>query len=166
MAESYLACLFEHNCWANEQVIQACSGLTDEQLDAVPRSATVGTIRATLLHLVKSEQAYLRLLTGTEPDLHWDAPPRFDELLESVRTTGAGFVAVAHGDAAERLAGRIQTRDGYLTEPWVVIAQIINHGAEHREQIKSMLSALGMTPPETDGWSYGEATQALVPITR
>jgi uncharacterized damage-inducible protein DinB len=47
-------------------------------------------------------------------------------------------------------------------EPWVVIVQIINHATEHREQICSMLNALGITPPDMDGWAYGEATEALV----
>jgi uncharacterized damage-inducible protein DinB len=43
--------------------------------------------------------------------------------------------------------------------------QVINHATEHREQIKSMLSALGVTPPEIDGWDYAIATNALVPIS-
>ena len=50
-------------------------------------------------------------------------------------------------------------------EPWVILVQAINHATEHREQINSMLSALGITPPDLDGWSYGEAIQALVPVT-
>jgi len=48
-------------------------------------------------------------------------------------------------------------------EPWVVMVQAINHATEHREQISSMLSALGVTPPELDGWAYGEATHGLIP---
>lgn len=35
---------------------------------------------------------------------------------------------------------------------------------EHREQISSMLSSLGITPPDLDGWTYGEVTNTLVPI--
>jgi uncharacterized damage-inducible protein DinB len=42
------------------------------------------------------------------------------------------------------------------------MVQIINHATEHREQINSMLSALGVTPPDLDGWSYGEVTNALI----
>ena len=44
-------------------------------------------------------------------------------------------------------------------EPWVVMVVVINHATEHREQISSMLSALGVTPPNLDGWSYGEVTK-------
>jgi uncharacterized damage-inducible protein DinB len=42
--------------------------------------------------------------------------------------------------------------------------QVINHATEHREQIKSMLSALRVTPPDIDGWDYAIATNTLVPI--
>ena len=56
MAENMLARLFEHNNWANAQIIQACAALSDEQLDAEPLSATKGSIRRTLVHLVASQQ--------------------------------------------------------------------------------------------------------------
>jgi uncharacterized damage-inducible protein DinB len=46
-------------------------------------------------------------------------------------------------------------------EPWVVLTQVINHATEHREQIKSMLTALGIEPPEIDGWDHGLSTGAL-----
>lgn len=36
---------------------------------------------------------------------------------------------------------------------WVIIVQAINPATEHREQIKSMLSTLGVTPPRIDGWA-------------
>ncbi len=45
MTENILGKLFEHNNWANLRIIQACSALSDEQLDAEPQSATKGSIR-------------------------------------------------------------------------------------------------------------------------
>ena len=42
--------------------------------------------------------------------------------------------------------------------------KIIIHATEHREHIMSMLSALGVTPPDIDGWDYGEFSGALIPI--
>jgi uncharacterized damage-inducible protein DinB len=46
------------------------------------------------------------------------------------------------------------------------MVQIINHATEHREQIKSMLTSLGITPPSIDGWDYGDVMQALVLIEK
>jgi uncharacterized damage-inducible protein DinB len=166
MTENILGKLFEHNNWANFNIIQACSALSDEQLDAEPRSATKGSIRLTLRHLVSSQDGYLSLLTGMERRFNWQAPPSFAELQESARITGEGLLALARGEPGVTFKSQLQTRDGYSVEPWVVMVQVINHATEHREQINSMLSALGVTPPELDGWAYGEAANALFPISR
>jgi uncharacterized damage-inducible protein DinB len=163
MNENFLEKLFEHNNWANLQIIQACSALSDEQLDAEPQSVTKGTIRRTLLHLVHSQLGYLSLLT-MPVDKRPDIAPTFDELKESAHISGEGLSKLARGEQIP-LESRLTTKDGFYTEPWVVMLQVINHATEHREQIKSMLSALGVTPPDIDGWDYGEVTNALIPIS-
>jgi uncharacterized damage-inducible protein DinB len=162
MTDNFLEKLFEHNNWANLQIIQACSALSDEQLDAEPQSATRGTIRRTLLHLVHSQAGYLLLLT-LPADERNNPAPAFDELQNSARMSGEGLVALVK-DKLDTLPDRLQTTDGYYVVPWIVLIQVINHATEHREQIKSMLSALGVTPPNVDGWDYGEATNTLIPI--
>jgi uncharacterized damage-inducible protein DinB len=163
MTENVLVKLFEHNNWANLQIIQACSALNDEQLDAEPQSAMFGSIRQTLLHLVAAQRGYLALLTlplAERPTV----PLAFGELEESMRTSGEGLLALASGQQ-KPLSTQLQTRDGYWAEPWVVMVQVINHATEHREQLKSLLSALGVTPPDIDGWDFGLATNALKPST-
>ena len=76
---------------------------------------------------------------------------------------GKGLLALTRDETGEGLTTPLQTTDGYVVEPWVVMLQVINHATEHREQIKSMLTALGVTPPNIDGWRYGEAANALTP---
>jgi uncharacterized damage-inducible protein DinB len=163
MTGNVLVRLFEHNNWANQQIIQACSSLSDEQLDAEPQSATQGSIRSTLLHMMSSQQGYLNLLTLPLEERRTATDISFDELQQSAVRSGEGLLELARNEASRPIMDQLQTRDGYLVEPWVVMLQVINHATEHREQIKSMLSALGMTPPEIDGWDYGEAVDALVP---
>ena len=163
MTENFLEKLFEHNNWANLRIIQACSALSDEQLDAEPQSATRGSIRSTLSHLAGAQAGYLSLLTLPVEE-RVRVTPAFDELQEFVSKSGEGLLALARG-VQKPLKPQLQTRDGYFVESWVLMVQIINHATEHREQIKSMLSALGMIPPDIDGWSYGEATNALIPIS-
>jgi len=164
MTENILGKLFEHNNWANLQIIQACSALSDEQLDAEPQSATKGSIRRTLLHLVASQQGYLSLLT-LPVEARLAVPPAFAELQKAVSISGEGLLALARDEPSKHLKTRLRTTDGYLVEPWVVMVQVINHATEHREQIKSMLSSLGVTPPDLDGWTYGEVTNALTPVS-
>jgi uncharacterized damage-inducible protein DinB len=163
MPENFREKLFEHNNWANFQIIQACSALSDEQLDAEPQSVTKGTIRRTLLHLVHSQLGYLSLLT-MPVDERPDVAPTFAGLQESAHISGEALLALARGHQ-KPLNSQLQTKDGFYAEPWVVMLQVINHATEHREQIKSMLSSLGATPPNIDGWDYGEVTNALIPIS-
>lgn len=163
MSDSVLARIFEHNNWANQQIAQACLALTDAQLDAEPHSATRGNIRETLVHLARSQQGYLNLLT-----LPVEARKRIEltvaETPASLEKSGAGLLSLARGEYNAPIPAQLETTDGYAVESWVVLLQVINHATEHREQIKSMLTALGVTPPEIDGWDYGLATGALVKI--
>ena len=163
MSEQFLEKVFEHNNWANRQIIRACAALSDEQLDAVPQSATKGSIRGTLLHLALSQQVYLTQLTmPLEQRLTYAPPPPFAVLEQFVAASGDALLALAR-DPSIPNQGQIKMPDGSLVEPWVIIVQSINHATEHREQIKSMLSALGVTPPEVDGWMFGETLNALIP---
>lgn len=164
MSDNVLVRLFEHNNWANLQIIEACAALSDEQLDAEPQSATPGSIRHTLTHLVTSQQGYLSLLTLPIESRH-KVSPSFAELSQIASSSGEGLLELAMNESITLPKTRVQTTDGYFIEPWVVMVQAINHATEHREQINSMLSALGVTPPDLDGWSYGEFTGAVVPIS-
>ena len=117
------------------------------------------------MHLVSSQYGYLRTLTLPLEE-RLDSPTvAFTELEESAKMSGEALLALARGER-KPLKSQLQTRDGYNVEPWVLMVQIINHATEHREQLKSMLSALGLTPPDIDGWDYGEATNTLFPISR
>ena len=159
--------LFEHNNWANIQILQACSTLSDEQLDSEPKSATAGSIRITLSHLVTSQQGYLRLLTLPLDERLEPVPtPPFAELQRSASISGEALLALARNESNIPMKRQLRTRDGFFVEPWVLMVQIINHATEHREQIKSMLSFMGVTPPNIDGWDYGEFTNALIPIEK
>jgi uncharacterized damage-inducible protein DinB len=163
MTENILVKLFEHNSWANLQIIEACSVLSDEQLDAEPQSATKGSIRLTLWHLVNAQDGYLSQLTGMEPSFKLGDSPTFVELQQASSASGEGLLALARDLSSQSLKSEIQ-RDGYTIEPWVVMVQAINHATEHREQIKSMFSSLGAIPPRVDGWGYGMSTNAVTQI--
>jgi len=165
MSENFLARLFEHNNWANQKIIEACLPLTDEQLDAAPQSATEGSIRSTLSHLVSAQYGYLRLLSLPLEERKDRITVEFADLPESLTASGEKLLELAR-DVSKIPETRLHTRDEYDVEPWVIMIQIINHATEHREQIKSMLTALGVTPPSIDGWDYGDATNALVPISK
>ncbi len=161
MSDTYFLKQLRHNNWANGQIIQACAALTDEQLDASPQSVTSGTIRQTLTHLVAAQERYVAHLT-----LPLEARPHavlsFDQLAESSQRSGEALIALVEQADGDTVPPMLELPDGYSAEPWVILVQVIDHAAEHREQIKSMISALGITPPDTSGWDFGEAAKAFI----
>lgn len=149
-----LAAIFDHNRWANERLLEACRGLTQEQL-ATSVAGTYGELGATLAHIASGEAFYTLLLTGWKPSTAWqqdDLFPGVDEILGVVRETGARLQA-----AAETMPGdqTIERDPGEMIPSRVILVQAINHATEHRAQATTILTQLGITPPAIDGWEHG-----------
>jgi uncharacterized damage-inducible protein DinB len=76
------------------------------------------------------------------------------EMMEAVRTTGSGLI-----ESASRVqAGDTVALDwrGTLREvpKSIILTQVINHATEHREQVKTILTQLGIEPPDLQSWTY------------
>jgi uncharacterized damage-inducible protein DinB len=155
---SVLVALFRHNLWANLRLLDACAALTDAQLgaDAV---GTRGSIADTLRHVIGNEEHYLGQITGRYPDppLPREGFAGFAALREHARASGEGLIAVA---ATAQATDVVQTEWQGRTENvqvGIILIQAINHATEHRTQIKTILTQIGVTPPEIDCWTYGAA---------
>jgi uncharacterized damage-inducible protein DinB len=98
MTENILAKLFEHNNWANLKIIEVCSTLSDEQLDAKPKSVTKGSIRRTLVHLVSSQYSYLRTLTLPLEERREAFTVDFADLKESISQSGEALLVLTKGE--------------------------------------------------------------------
>ena len=151
---STLAAMFEHNRWANEQLLEACRDLTPEQLETTV-DGTYGTLGETLAHLVSGETFYVELLTDWSPAEHWrraDPFPGIDRLLARSRDTGARLLAAAQALAPNE---PIERDPGELIPASVILVQAIDHGREHRTHAATILTQLGIEPPVIDGWQFG-----------
>ena len=150
-----LTTLFSHNLWANLRLLERCSALSSEQL-AATISGTYGSIRDTLQHIVIAERLYFSLIsTGQRYDRPEDAPPlTLAEMVESVRTTGAGLIEWAPKVQADDMAQDDEDGTPYDLPKTIILTQAINHATEHRAQIMAILTQLGIQPPELDGWTY------------
>ena len=149
-----LRALFDHNRWANEQLLEACRGLTDTQL-ATSVQGTYGDLASTLAHIASGDVFYIELLTGWTPSTEWqrdDPFPGIEPLLEVVRETGARLAAAAMAVPPDR---PIERDPGELIPASVIFVQAINHATEHRAHAKTILTQLGIEPPELDGWHFG-----------
>jgi len=157
MTAAGLPDFFRFNLWANQRLLDACSTLTDEQLD-MTATGTYGSIRDTLIHLFAAEEGYAGHFTGTPPTPRLDdftTYPSFDELRRRVQMSGTELIAIAeHGDV-----NQIFHLDGgtYEAPAIIVLIQAMNHGDDHRSQICTLLSLQGIVPPDIDAWSYNDA---------
>lgn len=151
---------YRHNLWANLRLLDACAQLSDEQLDtSVP--GTYGSIRDTLVHLFRAEEIYLAHLTSAQPAsaLRLGGFPGIEALREHARRSGEALIAVADTvDPAQVLRGTYRG-ESYEMPAIVPLMQAINHATDHRSQITTALSQLGIRPPELDVWAYDEATR-------
>jgi uncharacterized damage-inducible protein DinB len=44
------------------------------------------------------------------------------------------------------------------------LAQVIHHGTDHRSQVCTALTNLGITPPEIDAWAFAEKDGRLTEV--
>jgi uncharacterized damage-inducible protein DinB len=141
--------------WATLRVLDACAALDDAQLaSTVP--GTYGSIIDTLRHLVGGDVFYLDVLRGErEP---------FDEEGSDIPTLRA--VMEAHDPAWQlMIAGDVDPTtvvieyedNGYETHAplGIRLAQALHHGTDHRSQVCTALTNLGMEPPGIDLWDFG-----------
>ena len=150
-----LQTIFRHHLWANLRVFNHCRELTEEQLDASVEGI-YGSIRETLVHIVRAEQAYFsRISTGELYQHPSDAPPMtIEEMMAELKTTGEGFI---------EWAGKIKASDSVVID-WdgtprevlktYILNQAINHATEHRSQIMTIMTQIGVEPPDVSGWLY------------
>jgi len=149
-----------HNSWATRELLAFCSDLKPDQLGATSEG-TYGSILSTLQHIIGAEGRYRFRLSGTE--IGWAAQPEETDDLEELsrmNDDNATFwdqLASSEFDP-DRSIHVVKPDETYDVTAGVLVAQVLNHGNEHRAQIYTVLTTLGLEPPDLDGWSYGEAT--------
>ena len=153
--ETFLLELIRYNNWANAQVITACQRLNAEQRVAtVP--GTYGNIHATLGHMIYAEADYVGRLTGTrpEPSFKWDKPPSIDELAVFASQVAESLLDTVQRTPPTQIVHEEEDGNTVDYQARALFIQVINHGIEHRTNITTILSSLGLPAPEVDGWGY------------
>ena len=163
MPTSLLKDAFDHHVWATLRVIDACLELTPEQLETtVP--GTYGSILRTLQHTVGSDNWYLYVMRG-EPRIDEDHMD-LHELRAAMEADAVAWAKFLEEDPdADRVVVRVYEDGAETRAPLGVrLAQALHHGTDHRSQICTALTSLGIEPPEIDLWAYGEQTGRVAEI--
>ena len=157
MTDATLLRAIRHNNWANQQLLDFCANLTDEQR-AWTSPGTYGSIHACLQHILGGESGYLFSLTGGELPSGGrlpETPVPLDELRALAQSNAERIERVL---AAEPDPERKITRpSGAIVPATVIVTQFIHHGSDHRAHIGSILGAHGVEGPSLDAWAFGRA---------
>jgi uncharacterized damage-inducible protein DinB len=155
MSSPILTDAFGHHVWATIRVLDACAALDDAQL-ATTVPGTYGSILETLRHTVDGDVFYLDVLLGRrEP---------FDKDTSDLATLRA--VMEGHDGAwRDLIAGELDPAtdviehedNGYETHAplGIRLAQALYHGTDHRSQVCTALTTLGVELPAIEVWDYG-----------
>ena len=157
MSGSLLEAAFAHHVWATSRVIDACLDLGVEELEtSVP--GTRGPMLETLRHVVLSDAFDLLTLTG---DRVFDIEEERLSLAEArviMERNGAGWAEyLSRSLDPDEMVHEVDPTDGF--QRWAPVgfrlAGVLNHGTDHRSQICTALTTLGVEPPRIDVFDFG-----------
>ncbi len=153
-----LAEMFRYNRWANVQLLEACRSLSEEQLEArlTPESRSV---RELLSHIVNGQLTLVLRTQGRQhegEDRTLQPWPGFDKVIQIAGRSSDELIGIA-----ERLQDT-EVRLPYLGKVFsfpkrFFLVHAMEHGVEHRTEVKATLRAIGVDTPDLDGWPYSIA---------
>lgn len=154
---SVIRVLFRHNVWANLKMLDFCETLTEAQLES-SGVGTYGTIRNTLLHFVGAEVSYVHRVNGKPPaePLPEDRFPGFAMLKDTARWAGQELLELAQSAREDTLVEE-RWPEQKIVEQYPLadlMLQTLNHSTEHRTHIATIITQLGLEPPDMTGWGY------------
>jgi uncharacterized damage-inducible protein DinB len=165
MRASPLKDAFAHQVWATVRVLDACATLSAEQLGAIVPS-TDRSILDTARHFVGGDALYLFWLTEDRTfvidadamDLAAlrSAMSRYEVAWSKFLSLDLDTDTVVQDVDAARYQ-----RDAPVG---VRLAQALDHGTDHRSQISTALTLLGVEPPAIDGWAHGIDTGRVTEV--
>jgi uncharacterized damage-inducible protein DinB len=157
MSTSLLADAFGHHVWATVRLIDACLALSPEQLETVV-PGTYGSILETTRHLVGADRSYLFVVSdGVLPEIE-EAGMGLPELRAAMAEAGPGWAAFLAADPDPETTVTRHRDDGTSSHApmGIRLAQALHHGTDHRSQICTALTTLGVEPPAIDAWDFAE----------
>lgn len=117
-------------------------------------------------HLVASDRSYLAVISGGHVE-------RVDD--EDLTLAEARVVMVEDGPEWARVVGELDDPDrivarhrpdgsGNQAPAGIRLAQALHHGSDHRSQICTILTTLGVEPPGIDVWDFGDQNGRVVDV--
>ena len=156
---SDLSVAIDYDNWATDKLVQFCAALPPDQR-ALTTPGTMGTVEATLIHLVGAKERYASALRGTpvpEDGVRETTTKDLSQVVARAKALSEWFSVYGRGPVDVK---RIITRRGadgstQRMPAGILIAQFLHHGNEHRAQLGSIFGANGIEPPHYSAFNWG-----------
>jgi uncharacterized damage-inducible protein DinB len=156
MSDFVMRDAFNHHVWATLRLMDACAELDSSQLEtAAP--GTYGSILDTMRHTVEADCNYLYVMSEHQHQPIDEDSADMAVLRTEMDAHGAEWMAILDADPDPDRSLVRNRDDGSSTTAAIGIrlAQVVHHGTDHRSQICTALTSLGVEPPLIDVWDYG-----------
>lgn len=156
MTDSLLRDAFNHHVWATLTLMDVCAELDPAQLEtAAP--GTYGSILDTMRHTVGADCSYLYVTSEHAHQPMDEDSANLAGLRAEMATHAAAWSAILDSNPDPDRSLVRNRDDGSTTTATIGIrlAQAVHHGTDHRSQICTALTSLGVEPPFIDVWDYG-----------
>ncbi|MBI3522305.1 MAG: hypothetical protein HY071_04295 [Chloroflexi bacterium] len=165
MSRSPLKDAFAHHLWATLRILNACAALSAEQLGTIVPS-TKRSILDTARHFVGGDALYLSWLTEDRAFVVDTKAMDLAALRSTMARQEVGWSKLLALDLDPDTVVTDIDRAGYKRDApvGVRLAQALHHGTDHRSQISTALTLLGVEPPAIDVWDYGMDTGRVTDI--
>ena len=81
------------------------------------------------------------------------------DIRDAMQTNGALWLEVlAEAPDPDRLIEDLNGDVRYLAPVGIRLAQVVQHGTDHRSQVCTALTLLGVEPPDISVWAFGDQT--------
>jgi len=140
--------LLKFDRWATDGLLDACSSLSEQQLDQEFEMG-LGTLRKTLTHMLGAMRGWTDVLTEADPPrprIEHDPKRSIDELRELHNQVFEEFIQGVHAGAHDDILSRTREGKTYTFSRGGVLTHVTTHAMHHRAQCLNMLRQLGVKP--------------------
>jgi len=148
--------LYGYNEWANERVLEAATGLGDEEM-LQPLVVSHGSLGMAMLHQLGGQVGWLATWQEGAPwlslppsesgrfldnlvDWHGRSDGAIREFIDSLREAELGEPRVDHMPGGSERTMML----------WDMMVHVVNHGTQHRSEAAMALTAMGRSPGDLD----------------
>lgn len=162
--------LYEYNEWANDQVLEAASKLSEEELGR-QMGASYGSVSGSLGHLAGAQIVWLARWRGSPPEdlsaLQGARPfEAVREMAEKSQVALRGFVESLREDELTSDLAYVDSRGVSHHRPlWQLMLHVANHGTQHRSEAALAVTSLGSSPGDLDYGHFVDERPSAAPGT-